>query len=124
MDRRVVVLNTSHSGSLVMVQYYWLSYDTNDSTHIRFEIYQISALGFRILQMDRDYSSWIVNYRVNLSPILSLFVDVVNTTITRFYKFYVLCVVKGANEKDFTLVLAIPGKAISYDLNSKTLNEL
>ncbi|CAL5402285.1 unnamed protein product [Camellia sinensis] len=29
-----------------------------------------------------------------------------------------------ANEKDFTMVLVVPGKAISYDLNSKTLKEL
>ncbi|CAL5436433.1 unnamed protein product [Camellia sinensis] len=32
--------------------------------------------------------------------------------------------IKGANEKDFTLVLVVPGKVISYDLNSKTLKEL
>ncbi|XP_028072719.1 flotillin-like protein 4 [Camellia sinensis] len=81
-----------------------ISYDLNSKTlkELRdcspkdlenWEIYQISALRFRILQMDRDYSSWIVKYR-------------------------------GANEKDFTLVLVVPGKVISYDLNSKTLKEL
>ncbi|CAL5441409.1 unnamed protein product [Camellia sinensis] len=31
---------------------------------------------------------------------------------------------QGANEKDFTLVLVVPGKVIFYDLNSKTLKEL
>ncbi|KAF5956836.1 hypothetical protein HYC85_004061 [Camellia sinensis] len=31
---------------------------------------------------------------------------------------------RGANEKDFTLVLAIRGKVISYNVKSKTLKEL
>ncbi|KAL7221862.1 hypothetical protein ACSBR1_023749 [Camellia fascicularis] len=60
---------------------------------------QPCAMGFSILQMHRDYCGWIVKYRV-------------------------LCVVKGANEKDFTLVLAIRGKVISYNVKSKTLKEL
>ncbi|KAF5956702.1 hypothetical protein HYC85_003927 [Camellia sinensis] len=50
----------------------------------------------RILQMHRDYCKWIVKYRV----------------------------VKGANKKDFTLVLSIRGKVISYNVKSKTLKEL
>ncbi|CAL5374902.1 unnamed protein product [Camellia sinensis] len=32
--------------------------------------------------------------------------------------------ITGANEKDFTLVLAIRGKVISYNVKSKTLKEL
>ncbi|KAL7224497.1 hypothetical protein ACSBR1_025869 [Camellia fascicularis] len=42
-------------------------------------------------------------YRVNLRPVLSFFPETAYTTIIKDYKFYVLCVVKNANEKDFTL---------------------
>ncbi|KAF5956695.1 hypothetical protein HYC85_003920 [Camellia sinensis] len=45
-------------------------------------------------------------------------------TIVTCSEFNVLCAVKGANEKDFTLVLAIRGKVISYNVKSKTLKEL
>ncbi|GMP36165.1 hypothetical protein CsSME_00008374 [Camellia sinensis var. sinensis] len=85
---------------------------------------QHCAMGFRILQMRRDYCEWIVKYRVNLRPILSVFPKTERKTIVTCSEFNVLCVVKGANEKDFTLVLAIRGKVISYNVKSNTLKEL
>mgnify|MGYP003703475303 CR=1 FL=1 len=85
---------------------------------------QRCAMGFRILQMHRDYCEWIVKYRVNLRPILSVFPKTERKTIDTCSEFNVLCAVKGANEKDFTLVLAIRGKVISYNVMSKTLKEL
>ncbi|KAI8020369.1 F-box protein [Camellia lanceoleosa] len=85
---------------------------------------QPCAMGFSILQMHRDYCGWIVKYRVNLRPILSVFPKTERKTIIKCSGFKVLCVVKGANEKDFTLVLAIQGKVISYNVESKTLREL
>ncbi|CAL5435123.1 unnamed protein product [Camellia sinensis] len=48
----------------------------------------------------------------------------VSKTIITCSEFNVLCVEKGANEKDFALVLAIQGKVISYNVKSKTLKEL
>ncbi|KAL7224516.1 hypothetical protein ACSBR1_025888 [Camellia fascicularis] len=85
---------------------------------------QRCAMGFRILQMHRDYCEWIVKYRVHLRPILFVFPKIERKTIITCSEFNVLCVVKGANEKDFTLVLAIRGKVISYNVESKTLKEL
>ncbi|KAL7221864.1 hypothetical protein ACSBR1_023751 [Camellia fascicularis] len=85
---------------------------------------QRCAMGFRILQMHRDYCEWIVKYRVHLRPILSVLPKTARKTIITCCEFNVLCVVKGANEKDFTLVLAIRGKVISYNVKSKTLKEL
>ncbi|KAL7170799.1 hypothetical protein ACSBR2_035636 [Camellia fascicularis] len=82
------------------------------------------VMGFSILQMHRDYCGWIVKYRVNLRPILSVLPKTTHKTIITRCEFNVLCVVKGANEKDFTLVLAIWGKVISYNVKSKTLKEL
>ncbi|KAL7221865.1 hypothetical protein ACSBR1_023752 [Camellia fascicularis] len=85
---------------------------------------QRCAMGFRILQMRRDYCEWIVKYWVHLRPILSVFPKTEHQTIIECSGFKVLCVVKGANEKDFTLVLAIRGKVISYNVKSETLKEL
>ncbi|GMP36182.1 hypothetical protein CsSME_00008388 [Camellia sinensis var. sinensis] len=82
------------------------------------------SMGLSILQMHRDYCEWIVKYRVNLRPILSVFPKTERKTIVTCSEFNVLCAVKGANEKDFTLVLAIWGKVISYNVKSKTLKEL
>ncbi|CAL5376444.1 unnamed protein product [Camellia sinensis] len=85
---------------------------------------QPCAMGFSVLQMHRDYCGWIVKYRVNLRSILSVFPKTERKTIVTCSEFNVLCVVKGANEKDFTLVLAIRGKVISYNVKSNILKEL
>ncbi|KAF5956716.1 hypothetical protein HYC85_003941 [Camellia sinensis] len=79
---------------------------------------QSFPVGFRILEMNRDYCCWNVMYRVNLRPIIDVFPSKI------YPKFNVLCVVKGANEEDIALVLAIPGKVISYNLKSKTLKQM
>ncbi|XP_028053389.1 F-box protein At5g07610-like isoform X3 [Camellia sinensis] len=89
---------------------------------------QCCDMGFRILEMERNYCYWIEKYQVNLSPIISLFPEIERSRhmcdppIIR--KIAVLCVVKGANEKDFTLVLSIPGKIVSYNLKCKTVKVL
>ncbi|XP_028053399.1 F-box protein At5g07610-like [Camellia sinensis] len=54
---------------------------------------QCCDMGFRILEMERNYCYWIEKYQ-------------------------------GANEKDFTLVLSIPGKIVSYNLKCKTVKVL
>ncbi|KAL7224520.1 hypothetical protein ACSBR1_025892 [Camellia fascicularis] len=74
---------------------------------------QVLPLRFRILEMDRDYCCWKVKYWVNLRPIESVFPE-------KFHQFSVVCIVKGANEKDFALVFNIYGNFISYNLDRKT----
>ncbi|KAF5956696.1 hypothetical protein HYC85_003921 [Camellia sinensis] len=88
------------------------------------QTHQPCAMKFRILQMHKDYCEWIVKYRVNLRPILSVFPKIEHKTIITCSEFNVLWVVKGANEKDFTLVLSIRGKVISCNVKSKTLKEI
>lgn len=41
--------------------------------------------------------------------------------ITRRCKFFGQCVMKGANEEDFAVELAVPDKVISYNLKCNTL---
>ncbi|KAI8019946.1 F-box protein [Camellia lanceoleosa] len=78
------------------------------------QTHQCSPMGFRILEMDRDSCCWNVKYRVSLRHLKAAFPE-------NFHPpFSVLSVVKGANEKDFEMILAIHGKYISYNLDCKT----
>ncbi|CAL5328402.1 unnamed protein product [Camellia sinensis] len=81
-----------------------------------------SAMGFRILQMERDSFCWIVKCRVNLRPLISIFPEINNTS--KDYKFHVLCVAKGVNKNELGLVLTTAGKVIYYNLQCKTLKVL
>ncbi|CAL5376494.1 unnamed protein product [Camellia sinensis] len=81
-----------------------------------------SAMGFRILQMERDSFCWIVKCRVNLRPLISVFPEINNTS--KDYKFHVLCAAKGVNKNELGLVLATAGKVIYYNLKCKTLKVL
>ncbi|THG18949.1 hypothetical protein TEA_029298 [Camellia sinensis var. sinensis] len=74
---------------------------------------QVLPLRFRILKMDKDYCYWKVKYWINLRPVESIFPE-------KFHQFSVVCIVKGANEKDFALVFNIYGNFISYNLDRKT----
>ncbi|GMP36175.1 hypothetical protein CsSME_00008382 [Camellia sinensis var. sinensis] len=80
------------------------------------------AMGFRILQMEKDSYCWIVKCRINLRPLISVFPEIDDTSKT--YKFHVLCVAKGVNENDFGLVLATADKVIYYSLCYKTMKVL
>jgi len=77
-----------------------------------------SAMGFRILEMKKDCSLWVVKCRVNLRTMGSVFPEGYGP------KYRVMCCVNGANEEDFTLVLVVPGKVMAYNLNSKTVKVL
>lgn len=77
-------------------------------------------VALNIFEMDKDFCFWMVKFQVDLGPLLSGFPEMESTTC--YYS--ILCVVKGEKEKDFGLVLAIPGKVISYNLNCKTWNVL
>ncbi|XP_058221872.1 F-box protein At5g07610-like [Rhododendron vialii] len=78
--------------------------------------------GFRILELEKDYSGWSVKCRVNLRPLISEFPEMTRRIYSN--KFKVLCVVKGENERDFALVLAIPGRIVSYYVKHKTWDVL
>ncbi|KAF7146141.1 hypothetical protein RHSIM_Rhsim04G0143000 [Rhododendron simsii] len=80
--------------------------------------------GLRILEMDKDYCGWNVKFLVDLRPLIAKFPEIENKSCFQKYNFIVLCVKKGGNEKDFALVLAIPGKIVSYNPKSKTWDVL
>ncbi|KAF7134465.1 hypothetical protein RHSIM_Rhsim08G0073100 [Rhododendron simsii] len=61
----------------------------------------LSAMAFRILEMEKDYWRWIVKFQVNLGPLISVFPEWEST----IHYYSILGFVEG--EKDFGLVLTI-----------------
>ncbi|KAF7114252.1 hypothetical protein RHSIM_RhsimUnG0092200 [Rhododendron simsii] len=77
--------------------------------------YSRSAVGFKIREMG-CCCWWNVKFRVNLRALISAFPEI----RSRNDKITVMCVVEGEKEDDLSLILAIPGKVISYNLQKKT----
>ncbi|XP_026400300.1 F-box protein At5g07610-like [Papaver somniferum] len=97
--------------------------------HLYFiEIYHSSATQFDILEMESDYSRWNVRYRVNLEQLIIAYPSIIgnhveaNEVFHDHYDFSVLLV--DEDEKSSKLVLQIPGKTISYDLNEMSFKGL
>ncbi|XP_058223802.1 F-box protein At5g07610-like [Rhododendron vialii] len=81
--------------------------------------------GFRILELERDYSGWVVKCRVNLRPLISVFPEMEWKSYNDDFDGYaVLGAVKGDNERGFALLLATPRRIISYNPMYKTWNVL
>ncbi|KAL7193653.1 hypothetical protein ACSBR2_025292 [Camellia fascicularis] len=80
---------------------------------------------FKILDMNRDYSSWNVNCNVNLAPLIDVFSGIVQSTDSG-HSFDVASVEKGENEHHFALVLFFREtcKFISYNVKLKTVKVL
>ncbi|KAF7128106.1 hypothetical protein RHSIM_Rhsim11G0068300 [Rhododendron simsii] len=76
-----------------------------------------SALRFKIRKMDDDGCRWNVKFRVDLETLISEFPEMESKKRMRFT---IMCAVEGENENEFSLILAIPGKMISYNLQKKT----
>lgn len=79
------------------------------------------ATGLKILEMDKDYCGWMVKCRVDLRPLILENPEIKSESK---WEVKVLFVVKEEKENDFTLVLAIPKKIVSYNLKRKTWNVL
>lgn len=84
--------------------------------------------GFRILELNKDYSSWSVKYRVDLRPLRSRFPAMNMITYMYEFGFRVLHVLKGKKEKEFSVVIAIPalatGRIILYNPKCRTWDVL
>ncbi|KAF7154298.1 hypothetical protein RHSIM_Rhsim01G0013300 [Rhododendron simsii] len=75
---------------------------------------------FRILELEKDYSGWVVKCWVNLRPLISKFPEMDRRCCNNSNSYNVLYVVKGENGRGFALLLAIPGRIISYNPKYKT----
>lgn len=86
----------------------------------RLFLMQCCSLGFRILELLG--SSWCERYQVHFGPIIVAFPEI--KTTFEFDVLSLLCDGNGEKKEDFTLVLAISGRIISYNLHRKTFDVL
>ncbi|XP_058202946.1 F-box protein At5g07610-like [Rhododendron vialii] len=78
----------------------------------------IPAKKLVILELDIkscQWVTWVLKYRVDLRTIVSAFPEIEDD-----FKYSVLCFLEGEEKEDYSLVLAIPGRVISYNLNRRT----
>ncbi|KAF7153265.1 hypothetical protein RHSIM_Rhsim01G0014200 [Rhododendron simsii] len=81
--------------------------------------------GLRILELKRDCSSWVVKCQVNLRALISAFPEMESRRNDyRLLGFEVLCAVEGESERGLVLLLAIPGRIVSYNPKKKTWDVL
>ncbi|KAF7126285.1 hypothetical protein RHSIM_Rhsim11G0068600 [Rhododendron simsii] len=76
-----------------------------------------SALRFKIRKLDEDGCRWKVKFRVDLKTLIS---EIPEMESKKRLKFTIMCAVEGEQENEFSLILAIPGKMISYNLQKMT----
>ncbi|KAF5800343.1 putative F-box domain-containing protein [Helianthus annuus] len=93
------------------------------------DIFPASSLKLDIYEMNRDYSGWSVKYHVDLNRVMSRFpeTDVIIRALRSLMSaqpFVIHCFVEGEGEDEAFLVLEIPGKAVRYNIFSKTYQEL
>ncbi|KAF7152842.1 hypothetical protein RHSIM_Rhsim01G0014100 [Rhododendron simsii] len=76
---------------------------------------------FKILEMDKDYGSWTMECEFHLRDVMSALQPIAPYSGK---KFSILSVVEEEEEKGYSLILALPGKVVSYNLQLKTWNVL
>ncbi|XP_058222866.1 F-box protein At5g07610-like [Rhododendron vialii] len=87
--------------------------------------YCYCSSGLRILELERDYSSWVVKCQVNLRALISAFPEMESRRNKYcLHGFTVLCAAKGESERGLVLLLAIPGRIVSYNPKKKTWDVL
>ncbi|KAK9931542.1 hypothetical protein M0R45_018816 [Rubus argutus] len=90
------------------------------------EIYGSGTTQFQVFEMERDYSSWLPKYNVDLAQVVDAFPEMVRNYLdpseSPLYAFSLLFVQE--DEEDSFLLLHIFGKFVSYSLRNRTFNEL
>ncbi|XAR73601.1 hypothetical protein NMG60_11007622 [Bertholletia excelsa] len=78
--------------------------------------------GLELWEMDRDRRCWIEKHRLDLSPTIKEFPEIAQEykDAAVYNAFSVMQIVMDEKQKDFVMVLAIPGKIISYNFKCKT----
>ncbi|KAL4575990.1 hypothetical protein LXL04_012078 [Taraxacum kok-saghyz] len=79
---------------------------------------------FKIHELKRDYSEWSVKYLVDIEEVGGLFPEIMNPRLATKFQFDIQSLVLGEKEGDCFLVLEIIGKALRYNLVTKTFHKL
>ncbi|CAL5366780.1 unnamed protein product [Camellia sinensis] len=105
-----------------------VKYFGNSSDHLQLiEIYGPSTTQFNVYEMERDYSEWLVKFRVDLDTITNAFPEMIFITLDGVYdyKFVILGLIWEEKDDDESfLVLHIPGKIIRYNFRDNSFNKL
>ncbi|XP_027104017.1 F-box protein At5g07610 [Coffea arabica] len=92
------------------------------------QMYGRPDVEFYVYEMRRDCSGWDIKYMVDLSAVTSAFPRMIRTELDSYdggyYVLSVLSIIRGEKEEEAFLVLQIPGKAIRYNLVTKTFVKL
>ncbi|GLT28673.1 hypothetical protein SLA2020_035850 [Shorea laevis] len=92
------------------------------------EIYGPRGTSFKVLEMEKDYSKWVVRYHVDLDALVSAYPEMLRSYLdsreSSYYAFIVLLLIREEKEESSSLLLHIPGKIISYNIRNKTIREL
>ncbi|TXG70571.1 hypothetical protein EZV62_005506 [Acer yangbiense] len=94
--------------------------ESRDHLHL-IEIYGPCTALFNVYEMERNYSGWIVKYRVDLLAVAAAFPEMVRShpIDRRKYGFSMLSIVREEEDEDSYLVVHIPNKAIRYNFKDK-----
>ncbi|KAK6121904.1 hypothetical protein DH2020_044354 [Rehmannia glutinosa] len=105
-------------------------WESCDHLHYIIDIIR-SSISFNVYEMRQDYSEWFIKYRVDLSPVVAAFPEMIRSNPINFYMdwrnrpIYALCsLVRGEKDEDSFLVLNIEGKAIRYNIVYQTFETI
>ncbi|TXG70567.1 hypothetical protein EZV62_005502 [Acer yangbiense] len=99
--------------------------ESRDHLHL-IEIYGPCTALFNVYEMERDYSGWMIKYRVDLLSIAAAFPEMVRSyrdplmEYLCYYGFSILSIVREEEDEDSYLVVHIPNKAIRYNFKDKS----
>lgn len=77
-----------------------------------------------VYEMKQDRSGWFVKYHCDLRILEYAFPRIFCAHYDNLHVFHLLCLLEGETQEEATLVMAVPGEVISYNLKtnaSKTL---
>lgn len=103
--------------------------ESSDHLHL-IETHGPCATQFKVLELKKDYSKWFVKYNVDLQALVDQFPEMTLNYFDHFSSLscalVVLFLVRGDHrkDKDASLLLHIPGKVVSYNLEDKTFRTL
>ncbi|KAL5745898.1 hypothetical protein ACOSP7_027044 [Xanthoceras sorbifolium] len=92
------------------------------------EIYGPCTALFDVYEMERDYSGWMVKYRVDLLTVAAAFPEMARSYLDpldfHYYGFSILSIVREEDDNNSYLVVHLPNKAIRYNFKDKSFKKL
>ncbi|KAK1387348.1 F-box domain-containing protein [Heracleum sosnowskyi] len=119
---KLTIISLPYYGSSSVIRYFG---EFSGHLHLVY-VRDQSAKRFRVLELDHVRKEWVPKYHVQINRLISQFPEVVEKVTDNKceYQFSILSVVRGEKEENSALVMAIPGKVVSYNFKSKKFEVL